>query len=201
MKLYMGASHSGNSHKIRILLGVLGLVVDTETVNLGKREHKSPAFLAINPRGQVPVLVDGETTLWDSGAIMMYLARRADSGWMPEDARHAAEVVNWLALAGSEIQFGLQYGRRGRLRGQWAAGDAEQTAALGSMALACVERRVADADWLVGDRPTIADIACFPYVETAPQAGVDLASFPAAKRWIERCLSVPGWASRDAFAY
>src|SRR5574340_969309 len=83
-------------------------------VDLAGREQKKPAFLALNPRGEVPVIEDGATVIWDSGACLVYLARRhGGEQWLPLDPAAMAGVQQWLALAATEIQIGLQYTRRG----------------------------------------------------------------------------------------
>ena len=99
-------------------------------------------------------------------------------------------------LAASEIQFGLQYGRRGVRQGRWSAGNLEQCQAIAQTALRAMEARLKDHAWLALDRPTIADVACFPYVETAPEGEVPLEPYPAVVAWIEHCKALPGWAPR-----
>lgn len=196
MKLYLVAV-SGNSYKVRILLSVLKVPHELVFVDTGNRAHKQPPFLALNPRGEVPVLEDGGVVLWDSAAILVYLARKHGGGqWLPAEPGPMAQVMQWVALAGNEIQFGLQYARRGILQGRWTAGTLEQGQAMGRVALDALERRLSDHAWLALDQPTIADVACFPYVETAPESRVPLEPYPAVRAWLARCKSLPGWAER-----
>jgi glutathione S-transferase len=188
---------SGNSYKVRILLSLLDVPHEKILVDNKKREHKSPQFIALNPRGEVPVLeVDG-VYLWDSAACLVYLARTfGGDRWLPAAPLEMAQVMQWVALAGNEIQFGLQYARRGVLQDRWTAGNLEQGQAISRVALKALEGRLKDHDWLALGRPTIADIACFPYVETAPQAKIALEDYPAIVKWIERCKALPNWAKR-----
>ena len=188
---------SGNSYKLRILLSLLQVPHKTVLVDGQKREHKSEKFLAMNPRGEVPVLeVDG-VFLWDSAAALVYLARQfGGEQWLPSAPLEMAQVMQWVALAGNEIQFGLQYARRGMLHDRWTAGDLKQGQAISRVALGVLEGRLHHNDWLTLGRTTIADIACFPYVETAPQAKIALEEYPAIMRWIERCKALPDWAKR-----
>ncbi len=196
MKLYAGP-HSGNSYKVRILLALLGIEHALVIVSLAQKHHKSEAFKKLNPRGQVPVLEDEGHIFWDSGACLYYLAEKyGGSDWLPQGALARAEIVQWMALAAAELQFGLQYARRGVVRGRWIAGDLEQLQAIGVLGLAPLETRLAGHDWLCGDRPTIADIACFPYVESAPEALIDLAPYPGITAWLHRCRALPGWPTR-----
>jgi glutathione S-transferase len=198
VKLYL-MRPSGNSHKVRILLALLQRPYETVVLNAKARDHKQPAFLKLNPRGEVPVLEDGGTVVWDSAACLVYLARKfGGEQWLPSEPAQMAQVMQWVALAGNEIQFGLQYARRGVLQGRWTAGTLEQGRAMGRVALAALEGRLQDHDWLALDRPTIADIACFPYIETAPEAKVALEKFPQVIAWLKRCRELPGWPERLA---
>lgn len=197
MKLYYMLP-SGNSYKVRILLSLIGVPYEKVVVRGGaEREHKKPEFLALNPRGEVPVLEDDGTVLWDSAACLVYIARKhGGEQWLPSAPAEMAEVIQWVALAGNEIQFGLQYARRGVLQGRWTAGTLEQGQAIGRVALNALEWRLKGHQWLALGRPTIADVACFPYVETAPEARVALEPYPGILAWLARCKALPGWAAR-----
>jgi glutathione S-transferase len=196
MKLYY-LLPSGNSYKVRILLSLLNVAYEKVVLDYHKRDHKQPGFLKLNPRGEVPVLEDGGTVLWDSAACLVYLARKhGGEQWLPGAPAAIAEVMQWVALAGSEIQFGLQYGRRGVTQDRWTAGTLDQCQATGRVALAVLEGRLKRNDWLALGRPTIADIACFPYVETAPEAHVPLDPYPGIIAWLVRCKALPGWPPR-----
>lgn len=195
MRLYGGAE-SGNSWKIRILLEQLDVPYELVPVDLLKWQHKSAAFrVGFNPRGQVPVLEDDGHRFWDSAACLVYIARKhGREDWLPTDAAGLAEVMQWLALAGTEIQFGLQYARRGVMRDRWVAGNLEELQAIGRLALEALEWRLKDHDWLALDRITIADIACFPYVFHAPEAKLPLDPYPGIECWLARCQARPNWA-------
>ena len=196
MKLYL-SQISGNSHKVRILLALLNVAYDKVVLDLSKHEHKNPEFLKINPRGEVPVLEDDGAVIWDSGACLVYIARKhGGERWLPIAPAPMAEVMQWLALAASEIQFGLQYARRGVLQGRWTAGTLEQGHAIGRTALSVIEQRLQKNDWLALDHPTIADVACFPYAETAPEAKITLDTYPNTVKWLKRCKALPGWPAR-----
>jgi glutathione S-transferase len=196
MKLYL-TDNSGNSYKVRILLSLLGVGYEKVMLDTRKQQHKEPAFLKLNPRGEVPVLEDDGIVLWDSAAILAYLARRyGGDTWLPAAPAQMGQVMQWVALAGNEIQFGLQYARRGVLQNRWTAGTLEQGHAMGRVALDALEGRLKDNQWLALGRPTIADVACFPYVETAPEARVPLEPYPGIVAWLARCKALPGWTQR-----
>lgn len=197
MKLYY-IPISGNAYKVRILLALLNVPYEKVALDATAKEHKQAAFRKLNPRGEVPVLEDDGLVLWDSSACLVYLARKfGKEQWLPNDAGGMAQVMQWMALSANEIQFGLQYARRGVLQDRWTAGTLEQGQAMGRVALDALETRLKDNDWLALGHPTIADVACFPYVETAPEAKVSLESYPAVIAWLERCKVLPGWARRE----
>ena len=199
MKLYSGAE-SGNSWKLRIFLDQLGVPYEKVPVDLLVWQHKSKEFIdKFNPRGQVPVLEDDGHVIWDSGACLVYIARKYDrTDWLPTEPGPMAEVLQWVFMAETEIQFGLQYGRRGVMRDRWIIGSKANQAqyqTIGRMALDAMEARLKEHDWLAADRITIADIACFPYVYNAPEAGLPLDVYPGITAWLARCTSRPNWAA------
>ena len=197
MKLYY-TPNSGNAYKVRILLSLLKVPHEKIAVDTKNKEHKQPPFLKLNPRGEVPVIEDGGTVVWDSAACLAYVARKHGGElWLPADPAGMAQVMQWVALAGNEIQFGLQYARRGVAQGRWTAGTLEQGQALGRIALTALEGRLTSNDWLALGRPTIADVACFPYTETAPDAKLPLEPYPGVVAWLARCKALPGWAPRE----
>jgi len=196
IKLYMG-DVSGNSYKLRILLNLIGLHYESIFIDFEAHEHKKEPFTLLNPRGEVPVLDDNGTVLWDSGSCLVYLARQyGGHQWYPSDPMQMAEITQWLSLAATEIQCGLQYARRGVLRGRWTLGPLEKAQAFGEVALKVMEQRLATHQWLALDRPTLADIACFPYVESAPEGHTDLSGYPHIGQWLERCRQIPNWPER-----
>ncbi len=196
MKFY-GAAASGNAYKVRILLALLRVPHEKVLIDLARREHKTAEFLRLNPRGEVPVIEDAGSVLWDSGACLVYIARKyGGEQWLPIEPAGMAEVMQWLSLAASEIQFGLQYARRGLAQGRWTAGTLEHGHAIGRIALDAIEQRLQRNDWLALGRPTIADVACFPYVETAPESGLPHAPYPNIIAWLARCKALPGWPER-----
>lgn len=191
MKLYDMAL-SGNCYKIRLFCGLLGLEYQTVAVNLMTGEHKQPAFFNINPRGQVPVLEDEGRLIWDSTAILTYLARKyGEPYWLPVQAEELANVMQWLALAQNELLYGLARARAVKLFSRpW---DLAQSQELGKAGLQVMEMHLAEHDWLANDRVSIADIACYPYVALAPQGDIPLSDFPNIRRWLAGIHGLPGY--------
>jgi glutathione S-transferase len=178
-------------------LSLMKVPHDVEIIDLANKQHKSAAFLKINPRGEVPAIEDEGKVIWDSAACLVYIARKwGGDQWLPNDAEGMAEVMQWVALAATELQCGLQYARRGVLQGRWTLGSLEDGQKFGKIALDVCEAQLAKSDWLALGRPTIAEPACFPYIETAPEAKVALENYPNIVKWMERCKKLPGWAAR-----
>ncbi|HEY9445770.1 MAG TPA: glutathione S-transferase family protein [Burkholderiales bacterium] len=195
MKLYMTES-SGNAYKVRLLLGLLQVPYEKALVDFPGKAHKQPAFLKLNPRGQVPVLEDGGRVFWDSTACLVYVAREhGGEKWLPVEAGDMAEVMQWMALAANEIQFGLQYAR-GIVRGM-RQGNLEECQATGRIALEALEQRLKGHEWLALDHPTIADLACYPYVALAHESKLPLDSYPGIRGWMQRLEALPGWTRRS----
>lgn len=190
LKLY-DREASGNCYKARLLLSFLNMPYERVPVAMqdGKNVVDS-GYLKLNPRGQIPTLVDGDTTLWGSTAILCYLAARYDetSSWLPRDPARLGQVMQWLELAQNEILAGLFRARaivKFGLPGELAA--AQQIAA---RALEVLESRLAVEPWLAGNGPSIADIACFPYVALAHEGAVDLSPYAGVRQWLARIESL-----------
>ena len=191
MKLY-NFEHSGNCHKVRLLLSMLGLEYEKAPVDLRKGENRTPEFLRLNPRGQVPTLTDGDVTVWDSQAILTYLALRyGDGRWLPTDTVTMTEVMQWLAVSENEVFWGVAKARRTKLSGgPWPY---DLVAELGRGVLVVINGHLEGRDWLVGHRPTIADLACYPYIALAPEGDIRLEDYPAVNAWIARIEALPGY--------
>ncbi|MBD2836645.1 glutathione S-transferase family protein [Pseudomonas sp. JM0905a] len=189
---------SGNCYKVRLFLGLIGQPAELLTVDLPKGAQKRPEFLALNPRGQVPVLVDDGQPLVDSQAILVYLARRyADAHWYPLDAVAQAQIASWLSLTSNEIHNGAARARIGLKFGRPI--DLDDAQARGRQVLELVDAHLADRAWLVGEQPTIADVAVYPYLAMADEGGLDLAPYAHLNAWFERIRALPGYVELPHF--
>ncbi|MES2937881.1 MAG: glutathione S-transferase family protein [Pseudomonadota bacterium] len=185
---------SANTHRVRLLLSMLGIPYEERTVNLVTGEHRQPEFLALNPVAQVPVLVDGGRTLFDSQAILVYLAEsRAATQWWPSDPYERARVAQWLFLNANEINNGIGYARN-HLAFR-VPGDPTIALARARAVLKVLDQRLSEHDWLELGRPTLADIACSTLVSVADEAGLDPATWPAVQRWHARLAALPGFVA------
>lgn len=195
MKLYYHHL-SGHSHRARLFLSLLGVDYEPAFVDLAKGEHKSETFLKINRFGQVPVLVDGDTVIADSNAIMVYLAKaKQRPDWLPESPVEAAAVQRWLSVAAGEVASGPAAARLVTVFG--ATLDAANAIKKAHTLLAVVDQELATRDWLAGSRPTIADVALYSYVSAAPEGNVDTSAYPHVLAWLRRVEDLPGFLAFD----
>jgi glutathione S-transferase len=191
MKLYYHPL-SGHSHRARLFLSLLGLAHELVLVDLKKREQKSPELLKLNRFGQVPVLQDGDTVISDSNAILVYLARSQDrTDWLPQTPAGIARVQRWLSVAAGEIARGPASARLVTVFG--APIDAEDAIRRAHAVLAVVEEELAASGWLAAGHPTIADVALYSYISSAPEGNVDLAGYPNVLAWLGRIEALPGF--------
>lgn len=190
---------SGSCYKIRLFLNILGVSYDAVPVDFVHKEHKTAPYLALNPFGEIPIFEDGELRLRDAQAILIYLARKYDTSghWFPEDAKSQGQIAQWLSTGGGEIMN--------------AAGarlvkvlnyplDLEKLHAGAKRVLGIMDAHLADRDFLELGRPTIADIACFPYTALAGEGGIDLAPYPNVLAWIERMKGLEGFIPMPGIA-
>jgi glutathione S-transferase len=161
-------------------------------VDLGTGAHKSPEFLKLNPFGQVPVLDDDGVVIADSNAILVYLAKKAGrTDWLPEDPSGAAAVQRWLSVAAGEVAYGPAAARLITVFG--AKYNADEVIARAHVLLKRLESQLTGQEWLVGGRPTIADVAIYSYVARAPEGNVDLSAYPAVNAFLRRVEELPGF--------
>jgi len=182
---------SGNCHKVRMLLAFLQLDWDAVPVDTSAGGTRTPEFLALNPRGQIPVLEDDGLVIWDSMAILCYLARRHGPEWLPMDAAPFARVMQWLAVSENELLYGLARARAALKFGRPC--DMNDARANAESGLKTLETQLSRQQWLAVDRPTVADVACYPYVALAPEAEVNLAPYPGVRRWLGAVQALPNY--------
>lgn len=192
IKLY-GHEMSGNSYKVRLLLELLHQEYEWIKVDLMQAEHKSPEYLALNPFGQVPFLIDGEVKLADAQAILVYLARKyGGDQWLPTETLALAQVVRWLSTTAGEVRQGPENARLHYLFGATSI-NIERAHEKAAYILKQLEQHLSTHQWLEFDRPTIADIAVFPYVALAADGKIDLDPYPNVLLWIGRVKQLPGF--------
>lgn len=199
IKLYRHAL-SGHSHRAQLLLSLLGVDAELVDVDLAAGEHKQAEFLAKNRFGQVPVLEDGSTVIADSNAILVYLAVKYDASnsWLPVNAVEAAEVQRFLSTAAGQVAFGPAAARLVNVFG--AALDHKRAIEVAHNVLGVLESHLDGRDWLVGNNPTIADVANYAYIAHAPEGDVTLDNYPNVRAWLGRIAALPGFVPMQATA-
>ena len=181
---------SGHSHRVELFLSLLDLPTELIDVDLAAGAQKAPAFLELNPFGQVPVIQDGEVTLADSNAILVYLASQyADEHWLPREPARAAAVQRWLSVAAGLVAFGPAAARLVTVF--QAPFNAEEVIARAHGLFAVMEKELQKTSFLVGEAPTIADVANYSYIAHAPEGNVSLAPYPHLRSWLARIEGLP----------
>lgn len=192
MKLY-DFPLSGNAYKVRLLLSLAGIKYERQFVDLASGEQKSEAFLSLTPAGQVPVLTDSNTKVIGSHGILTYLSYSYAPQYLPNTAAEQAQLVEWLGFVNEAINPGVSTARLIKLFN--ADKDHNEAVAIGYESLRQLDAHLLTHDWLVGDNPSMADIAVYPYVRLAEDGEVSLAGYPSILKWFERFEALPGYVS------
>lgn len=179
-----------NGRKVSITLEEMGLPYRLHALNLKAQDQKTPEFLAINPNGRIPAIVDDGFAVFESGAILIHLSEKTGR-LMPSDAQGRSRVIQWLMW---------QMGGLGPMQGQanvffryfpeklQSAIDRYQNEV--RRLFGVMDARLGDSAYLAGDY-SIADIACYPWVAQADWSGVPLDPFPNLNRWFETLSARP----------
>ncbi|MDF0729121.1 glutathione S-transferase [Pseudomonas entomophila] len=185
---------SGHAHRAQLMLSLLGLPTERVYVDLPNREHKAPAFLALNAFGQVPVIDDNGTIIPDSNAILVYLAKTYGNGrWLPQDPVGEARVQRWLSAAAGPLAYGAAAARLITVFN--ASFNAEEVIARAHTLLKVMEGELGKTPFLAGDEPTIADVSNYSYVAHAPEGFVSLDEYPNVRAWLARIEALPGFVA------
>lgn len=196
MKLYY--AETPNPRKPCAVAKHLDLNVEYVRIDFSKGEHKSPAYLKINPNGKVPALVDGAFTLWESHAIMAYLADKAGSDLWPKDARQY-DVLKWLNWATAHLsRHAGQLYFQNALKARFGLGDPDPALVEESLGFfrqfaGILNDHLKGRTWLVGDSLTIADFGVAPELPEAEAAKLPVGEFPEIVRWHDRLNALPAW--------
>lgn len=188
IRLY-GGKLSGHSHRVELFLRLLDLPF--EFAATPPPDRKTPAFLAMNAFGEIPVIDDSGITIADSNAILVYLATRYDKSrtWLPVEAVELAQVQRWLSVAAGPLAFGPATARLGTVFGRSV--DRERSTEIADRLFKVMDEHLAQRKFVATDVPTIADIACYSYTRAAPEGGVPLEPHPNIIRWLERIEALP----------
>lgn len=188
ISLYTSATPNG--HKVSIALEEMGLDYDLKAIDLMQGEQKTAEFLALNPNGRIPVIVDDGFPVFESGAILVYLAEKTGQ-FMPNDMKGRSQVMQWLMF---------QMGGVGPMMGQanvffryfpekiQPAIDRYQKE--GRRLFEVLESQLEKSEYLAGDY-SIADMATWPWVRTHKWSGIEVDGLPNVQRWMDAIAARP----------
>jgi glutathione S-transferase len=203
MKLY-NANLSPNAFRVRVVAEELGIELEIIEVDFRKGEHKSASYLAINPNGKVPVLVDGDFVLWESRAINAYLAGlRPERGLYPADPKQRATVDQWSYWQAVHLGPAMQRVVFERyLKPKFGMGETDETAVESQLKelaqfLPVLEANLAGKEWVAGDL-SLADFAMGSTFIYRKPAGIPLDEVPNIAAWMTRIESRPSWQAAVA---
>ncbi len=192
MLTFYDAPISGNTYKVRLLLEQLAIPHEVVRLDIAGGAVRAPEYRKINPFGRVPFIADGGFGLAESNAILLHLAR--GTRLLPADPQQTALVQQWMFFEQNQVELAIGIPRF------WRKFGIEQPEALlehykgrAVASLKVLERHLASRKWFVGEGYSVADLALFAYTHLAPDAGHDLAPFPAVSAWLERVRQQAGW--------
>ena len=196
MKLYY--SDVLAPRKTCALIKYLKAPVEFAYLHLAKGEHKKPEYLALNPNGKVPTLVNGDKVLWEADAILCYLARQAGSDLWP-DGDHQPEVISWFSWnsqhfikSGGTLYFEFVIKKRFNIGPPDNAVVEKAVREFRTQAVV-LNSHLKNRKWLVGDKLSVADFSVAVTLPYAGQASMPLDDFPEVRRWHDQLSALNGW--------
>lgn len=186
---------SGNAYKVALMLALTGQDWRPIFVDFFNGATRTPEFRKLNEMGEVPVLVDGDEVLTQSGSILIHLADRTGrmGGTTPEERR---EVLRWILWDNHKLS--TQAGTC-RFLANFLAPEKRPEGVIPFLqgrlkaAYAVLDRHLDGRDWIVGEGPTIADLSCCGYLYYPEPFGFDRADWPQIDAWLTRIAALPGW--------
>ena len=191
---------SGNCYKARLTLAQLGVEYERVYVDIFKGEHKSEGHRGMNPNMKIPVLCDGDFTMWESNAIVLYLGKKfSPNAIFPEDPEAFGRAAQWLLFGKTTLDPNLALARFFMRFVSDEDRDENQLKRLheeGGKALKVLDEHLSRHEFLAGDY-SIADIGCYPYVLLSPEGGFDLLPYGSVLSWMDRVRSTPGYIGME----
>ena len=191
---------SPNVRRVRLTAAVLGIELEEKKLDFAKGEHKNPEYLALNPNGAVPTLVDGDYVLTESRAIMQYLAsKKPESGLLPRDEAARADVTRWQFWDASHFSPNVAtVAFEKLLKGMLGMGDPDAAKIKDALAnfrrfAAVLDKRLEGRQYVVGNALTVADLTLASSLMYAKQAEIPVAEFPNMQAWLHRLTELEGW--------
>ncbi|RDS86628.1 glutathione S-transferase family protein [Dyella psychrodurans] len=204
MKLHCVAA-SPNARKAIAVAKELGVPLDIVPLNIPAGDTKKPDYLALNPNGKFPTLTDGDFSLWESNAIMKYIASKKPNTLWPDDAREQADVDRWLFWEAAHFTPAcspLVYERFVKSvifnRGPADLDVIAKAEGTFHQYMKVLEHRLAAHDYLVGNHLTLADLAIAPILDYAEMCQYPMADYPHTMRWLNRMRETAIFANSKA---
>ncbi len=190
---------SHNARKARALARHLGAEVQEIALSMQDKDHKADSFLAINPMGQVPAIKDGDYSVWEANAVLIYLAAQSPNDLLGQSAKEWGHITQWMTWQSVELSPVVvplhveNYFKR--VRGI-DADTAKRDAALAKLSalLKVLDNALDGTDHLVGGRLTVADFAVAGDFTHSRNANFPLSDFPNVARWLSGIEALPAWA-------
>jgi glutathione S-transferase len=196
---------SSNSRRVLLTAHQLGLDLECVAVDLSSGEHKTPEVLRLNPNGRVPILVDGGLQLWESHAIMQYLADKSpEQNIYPQDVSARADVNRWLFWSASHFApaagFIIRELVSKRILGSGAPDPLEiaRGEALLQAAARVLDSHLAGKQWIAQDQLTLADFALAAPLMHMSAAQLPVTEFENIQAWFARVQSLDAWTKSSA---
>lgn len=188
-----------NGYKVSILLEELGVPYNVVPVHIGKGAQFTPEYIAINPNSKIPALVDHEgpdgraLPMFESGAIMMYLAEKHGFRFLPQETRARYLVIQWLMfqMSGLGPMLGQAHHFRNYTPDPVEYGIKRYTSEAGRL-YGVVDRRLGESDYIAGADYTIADMAIYPWLRAHKLQGQNIEDYPNIQRWYKQVRARPG---------
>lgn len=192
---------SPNSRKIELVAHTLGLPLEIVAVDLLKGDHRKPDFLALNPNGKIPVLVDGAKVLWESSAIMIHIAEKKPNALWPSVAGARIDILRWLFWDAAQWQPTLGvFLFQNLVKPMLGQGEPDEAVlAFGrenfARYAAVLDGHLTGREWIAAEGPTLADFAIGSALQYAPQAKIPLEAHGHIGRWFARLAALPAWGA------
>ena len=191
---------SGNSYKVRLLLSHLNVDYQKEFVDLFNGKHKTADFTKLNPNQKIPVLVDDDYIIWESNAILMYLAKKYfPNEYISDNPEEFGLITQWLIFGKTSIDPYLAVSRyfvKFLGEGNYDENQLNSLQSQGNNMLKILDRHLSKNDFLATNY-SIADMACYPYVVLSDEGGFDITKFPYVENWCRKIESQPGFIQFD----
>ncbi len=203
MQLYIHP-FSSNARRARLVASHLGLEIEQKMVDLSKGEQRAPAYLALNPNGKVPTLVDGDTKLWESYAIMIYMCEKSGKRELyPDNLAARTDINKWLFWCANEWSPACgRFNYENMLKAMFGAGqpDPARVAELEEgfkKQAAVLDGHLANHEWLSGKALSLADYAVAGGMMHAAGAKYPLSSYANINKWFARVEQLPAWQATN----